>query len=99
MTDTYKYKYVPSKTAPGGFTIKRTSVPVASNIPFATYPITWVSLPTGTWNIADDYTAPIIEAKSNKDGCTCKKCKELYPFAEPNQDDGTLICYKCRVGW
>lgn len=33
----------------------------------------------------------------NKNGLTCKVCKELYPYAEPNQYDGTLICYSCRV--
>ncbi len=46
---------------------------------------------------------PAVEAESvkkiNKDGCDCKKCKEFYPYAEPNQDDGTLICYQCRIGW
>src|SRR5579885_3678378 len=31
--------------------------------------------------------------KDNRDGCDCKKCKEFYPYAEPNQEDGTLICY------
>lgn len=33
------------------------------------------------------------------DGCVCKECKEFYPYAEPNQDDGTLICYSCRTIW
>jgi formylmethanofuran dehydrogenase subunit E len=37
--------------------------------------------------------------KDNRDGCDCKKCKEFYPYAEPNQEDGTLVCYKCRMGW
>lgn len=26
----------------------------------------------------------------------CNKCGELFPYAEPNQKDGTLICYSCR---
>lgn len=26
----------------------------------------------------------------------CTGCKEQYPYAEPNQADGTLICYSCR---
>lgn len=34
--------------------------------------------------------------KVNKDGCRCTKCKEFYPYAEANQNDGTLICYPCR---
>ena len=98
MSYVYQYKYSPSKNA-AGFIKKVSSVPVASNNVFPSYPVTWVNIPIGTWDIADTYSAPIVEAKSNKDGCTCKKCKELYPYAEPNQDDGTLICYKCRAGW
>lgn len=39
------------------------------------------------------------EKKKDKDGCECKKCKEFYQYAEPNQDDGTLICYGCRMVW
>ena len=31
------------------------------------------------------------------DGCTCFKCKEFYHMAEPNQPDGTLICWQCRT--
>lgn len=34
------------------------------------------------------------EKKSN--GCVCLKCRELYPYAEPNQKDGTFKCYSCR---
>lgn len=30
---------------------------------------------------------------------TCKKCKNSFPDAAPNQDDGTLVCYSCRSGW
>lgn len=45
--------------------------------------------------IGVDYGAP---KKINKDGCRCKKCKEYYPYAEANQEDGTLICYVCRKG-
>jgi len=41
----------------------------------------------------DDY--PVI-VEYSKSGYNCKKCGELFPFAEPNQKDGTLICYSCR---
>lgn len=41
---------------------------------------------------------PAAEKKINKDGCRCKKCREFYPYAEANQEDGTLICYVCRKG-
>lgn len=46
-----------------------------------------------------DLAVPVDEKKENSDGCTCKKCKEYYQYAEPNQDDGTLICYGCRMVW
>lgn len=36
------------------------------------------------------------EKSGNSDGCACKKCKTFYEYAEPNQDDGTLICWACR---
>ena len=46
-----------------------------------------------------DLAVPVEEKKENSDGCSCKKCKEFYQYAEPNQDDGTLICYGCRMVW
>lgn len=30
------------------------------------------------------------------DGMRCKKCSTFYEFAEPNQQDGSLLCYSCR---
>ena len=59
--------------------------------------------PTYTITIGGDVGGGgICEAatkKKNTDGCVCKKCKELYPYAEPNQSDGNLICYGCRMVW
>lgn len=46
-----------------------------------------------------DLAVPVEEKKEKSDGCSCKKCKEYYQYAEPNQDDGTLICYGCRMVW
>lgn len=40
-----------------------------------------------------------VEKKKDSSGCLCKKCKEFYDFAEPNQEDGTLICWSCRHGY
>lgn len=40
-----------------------------------------------------------VKPKDGRDGCDCTKCKEFYPFAEPNQEDGTLICFSCRNGY
>ena len=60
----------------------------------------WISytIPCGAWGYIS--LGDLKEKKKNdRDGCDCKKCKEFYPYAEPNQEDGTLICYKCRHGW
>jgi hypothetical protein len=46
-----------------------------------------------------DLAVPVEEKKKDSDGCNCKKCREFFPYAEPNQDDGTLICYGCRMVW
>jgi hypothetical protein len=34
--------------------------------------------------------------RSLSDGMFCQKCGLFYQFAEPNQDDGSLVCYACR---
>jgi hypothetical protein len=41
----------------------------------------------------------MINVKNKKfpDGYFCSKCKNWYQFAEPNQPDGTLICFGCRA--
>ncbi|CAB4196757.1 hypothetical protein UFOVP1290_277 [uncultured Caudovirales phage] len=39
------------------------------------------------------------KSSDDRDGCDCKKCGDFCKYAEPNQSDGTLICYKCRMGW
>lgn len=33
----------------------------------------------------------------NPDGMYCKKCNDFVEFAEPNQSDGSMICYSCRT--
>lgn len=38
-------------------------------------------------------TAQVSIAKA---GCHCRKCREYFPFAEPNQTDGSLVCWNCR---
>ncbi len=46
----------------------------------------------------DDY--PVIvkksKAKPKGNGCTCPKCGEIYPYAEPNMPDGSFKCWSCR---
>jgi len=34
--------------------------------------------------------------RQSPDGMKCIKCQTFYEFAEPNQLDGTLLCYSCR---
>lgn len=36
-------------------------------------------------------------AAVNSNGIDCKKCQLHYPYAVPNQPDGTLICYGCKL--
>ena len=40
----------------------------------------------------------VLNVKNRKlpDGMYCRKCRTWYQFAEPNQTDGTLLCYGCR---
>ena len=49
--------------------------------------------------IVIDWAVPVEEKKKKSDGCNCKKCKEFFEYAEPNQEDGTLICWACRHGY
>ncbi len=37
-----------------------------------------------------------IRNKKFPDGMFCRKCQLFYKYAEPNQPDGTLLCYSCR---
>lgn len=38
----------------------------------------------------------ICRISSILDGMSCSKCGDFFQMAEPNQEDGTLICYACR---
>lgn len=63
--------------------------------------ITWtVTTGNGGWTIMNPpipiEAKPEAKKKSNKDGCDCKKCKEKYEWAEPNQEDGSFVCWECR---
>jgi transcription initiation factor IIE alpha subunit len=33
---------------------------------------------------------------AHPNGLACTKCHNYYEFSEPNQLDGSLICYSCR---
>ena|ERR1700676_5802334 len=53
-----------------------------------------INLPT----LLDRLELYVLNVKNKKlpDGCFCQGCQNWYQFAEPNQEDGTLICYSCR---
>lgn len=38
----------------------------------------------------------IARVNSTLDGLRCSKCEEFHAMAEPNQEDGTLVCWSCR---
>lgn len=37
-----------------------------------------------------------ILGKIKPEQLTCSKCDNIFPFAEPNQKDGSFICFSCR---
>ena len=76
-------------------------VPLNQAPPFAGQMYTWngtAFVPTDPVP-STDACAPPIEKKANSAGCVCKSCKELSPQAEANQDDGSFVCYGCRLTW
>lgn len=52
-------------------------------------------LPEGVIIWPEPITEPSIPmAKSN--GYVCDRCDEYVPMSEPNQPDGTFVCFGCR---
>jgi hypothetical protein len=39
----------------------------------------------------------IVRIKSVLDGCSCARCGEFFPMAQPNQADGSMRCFLCRT--
>jgi predicted CXXCH cytochrome family protein len=41
----------------------------------------------------------VLNVKNRKlpDGMFCHNCHNWHQFAEPNQEDGSLLCYSCRL--
>lgn len=48
------------------------------------------------YNLLKTSTSTINMPKITSFTLKCKICMDDYPYAEPNQSDGTLICYFCR---
>jgi len=38
----------------------------------------------------------VASVERKQEGLHCKVCNEMFPYAKPNQDDGSLVCYSCR---
>jgi hypothetical protein len=43
----------------------------------------------------DDHRIFAIHSKI--DGMCCNRCEEFYQMAEPNCEDGTMLCWLCRA--
>jgi len=39
----------------------------------------------------------VVRVHEILDGMVCCKCNEFYAQSQPNQEDGTLICFSCRL--
>ena len=44
-------------------------------------------------HVNDNMVCQVIQ---QLDGMSCAICKEFFPMAEANQEDGTMICWACR---
>jgi hypothetical protein len=49
-------------------------------------------------SLVDRLELYVLSVKNKKlpDGMFCHRCHSWYQFAEPNQDNGSLLCYSCR---
>jgi hypothetical protein len=52
--------------------------------------------PSGTIILTDGEQ---IIKNNSATGCTCMKCGQINEYAEPNQSDGTFLCFTCKNGY
>lgn len=87
---------VNSQTTSTGITIPTRTSP--GNTTTMTGP--WVNVPVSKGYLNNSGHLPVIDLDidvvDDRDGLTCKRCKEFYPYSISNQDDGTLICWSCK---
>lgn len=84
-----------SITPPPAQWIIGTSTPTLNSNGFYTWTSGTIS---GDVLTSGDATTAKAEKKKGE-GCSCKRCKEFNSYAEPNQEDGSFVCYRCRKGW
>ena len=72
------------------------NIPVSNGSYIINYPIY-----TNGWAIIPpvETAVPVESIKKDSAGCNCKRCREFNEYAEPNQEDGSFICYACRRVW
>lgn len=58
----------------------------------------WVQIYFPWYNPSPTPTGPAPK-KDDRDGLDCSTCKDFYQYVEPNQQDGSYICFKCRNGY
>lgn len=82
-------------------TVTSGGIIIGGTVPVAPAQIQWINYGgNGVWGYIEAIpSTPAKAKKDDRDGCDCAKCGDFYPYAESNQDDGTLICYRCRMGW
>lgn len=85
VTQAIKSAYSPTAVKPNGDPPTAPSMPVASP-----YNPAIPSLPAGV-----AYKPSYPEAKA-VGGCVCRRCNSKNPHAEPNQADGSYLCFECR---
>ena len=50
------------------------------------------------WWVLEELVTLVESSKTIlNNGYYCKRCNEYYPFSTPNKQDGTLLCYSCKV--
>lgn len=101
-----KLKYPIKSSAPTNSQTTSTGITIVpTNSGTTTIPGPWMSVPVGKgWNSPSSSNLPVIDLNidlpEDRDGLPCIKCKEFYPYAVANQEDGkTLICFACRNGY
>lgn len=78
-----------NQPASGGYVINPNGY-----ITITTSPLNWYGVVIPTSEVVQ--IAP-TEAKKSE-GASCRKCRDFNEYAEPNQEDGTFVCYSCRRG-
>lgn len=82
----------------GSFNYGPYTIPQQQTIQY--YPGQYYTIVVGGSSSSCESTAETESEEKKKDpGCSCKKCKEYYPYAEMdefNTINGKFVCWGCR---